>query len=105
MSIQVTDYRSKVSFNPEKASKVILSEGGHARTTLWCLLPGQHIHPHVHAGDHIWVVFEGEGMFLSENQPGVPVAAGTILNAPAGVSHGIDNTGSKDLVFVSISAG
>jgi len=105
MAIQACDYHSQICYSNEKANKVILSEGQHARTTLWCLMPGQHIHAHVHAGDHIWVVFEGEGTFLSEGQPGVPVAPGTILSAPAGVSHGIDNTGSTGLVFVSISAG
>lgn len=105
MAIQAFDYRSQVRFTSDKANKVILSEGQHARTTLWCLMPGQHIHAHVHAGDHIWVVFEGEGTFLSDGQPGMPVSPGTILSAPAGVSHGIDNTGSTGLVFASISAG
>lgn len=105
MKIQTFDYHAQVRYNAEKAGKVVLSEGGHARTTLWCLMPGQHIHPHVHAGDHVWVILEGEGTFLSEGQAGVPVSPGTILAAPAGISHGIDNTGATGLVFVSISAG
>ena len=105
MTIQSFDYRDKISYNDEKACKVILTEGAHARTTLWCLKPGQHIHPHVHAGDHVWIVLEGEGLFLSEGQEQLPVYPGTILSAPAGISHGIDNTGSAGLVFASISAG
>ena len=105
MNIESFDYRDKVSYNDEKAGKVILTEGAHARTTLWCLKPGQHIHPHVHAGDHVWVVLEGQGLFLSEGQDNLPVKAGTILSAPAGISHGIENNGSAGLVFASISAG
>lgn len=105
MTIQSFDYRDKICYNDVKASKVILSECQHARTTLWCLKPGQHIHPHVHAGDHVWVILEGEGSFLSDDRDGVPIKAGTVLSAPAGISHGIDNTGSSGLVFVSISAG
>lgn len=105
MTIQSFDYRDKISYNDEKACKVILTEGTHARTTLWCLKPGQHIHPHVHAGDHIWVVLEGEGLFLSDGQEKLPVYPGTILSAPAGISHGINNTGKAGLVFASISAG
>lgn len=105
MTIQSFDYHDKVCYNDEKANKVVLTECAHARTTLWCLKPGQHIHPHVHAGDHVWVVLEGEGVFLSEGQEVLPISPGTILSAPAGISHGVNNTGSAGLVFASISAG
>jgi quercetin dioxygenase-like cupin family protein len=105
MSITACNYRDQVVYNDTKANKVVLSEAVHARTTLWCLKPGQHIHAHVHAGDHVWVVLEGEGSFLSEGQPGLPVRAGSVVIAAAGISHGIDNTGTTGLVFVSVSAG
>lgn len=99
------DYREKISFSQEKASKVALAKTEHSRSTLWCLLPGQRIEPHVHAGDHIWTVYEGEGNFLSAGNPPRPVSAGTILVAPAGESHGVENTGGEGLVFLSVSAG
>ncbi|ALC18142.1 cupin [Desulfuromonas soudanensis] len=98
------DYKEKVAFDKEKAGKVVLAETAHSRTTLWCLLPGQHIHPHVHAGDHIWVVLEGTGDFLSNAAPR-PLEPGAVVVAPAGQPHGIDNSGSEGLVFVSVSAG
>jgi len=101
----IIDYQSKVSFSREKASKVILVETDHSRSTLWCLLPGQKIAPHVHAGDHVWTVYEGEGYYLSEGAEPQPIAPGTILVAPAGVSHGVENNGDKGLVFLSVSAG
>jgi len=105
MTTQSYDYHDKISYSDEKANKVVLAEGIHARTTLWCLKPGQHIHPHVHAGDHVWIVLEGEGLFLSEGQKALPISPGTILSAPTGISHGVENTGATGLVFASISAG
>lgn len=98
------DYKDKVTYSQEKANKVALAETDHSRTTLWCILPGQGIKPHVHAGDHVWVVLEGEGNYLSEGEAR-PIAPGTVLVAPAGEAHGVENTGDHGLVFVSISAG
>jgi quercetin dioxygenase-like cupin family protein len=105
MTIETFEYRDKISYSDEKACKIVLTECAHARTTLWCLKPGQHIHPHVHAGDHVWIVLEGQGLFLSEGLAEQPISPGTILSAPAGISHGVDNNGSEGLVFASISAG
>ena len=101
----ITDYQEKITYSDEKANKVVLEETEYSRSTLWCLLPGQRIAPHIHAGDHVWSVFEGEGNYLSEGLDPQPIAPGTILVAPAGDSHGVENTGKKGLVFLSISAG
>lgn len=98
------DYTDKVAYSQEKANKIALAETEHSRTTLWCLLPGQHIHPHVHAGDHIWVVLEGKGNFLSDDAPR-ELTPGDVLVAPAGEAHGIENTGQEGMVFISVSAG
>jgi len=99
------DYREKIAYSTEKASKVSLYETEHSRSTLWCLMPSQGITPHIHHGDHIWAVLEGEGNYLSEGKPPRPIRAGTLLVAPAGESHGVENTGETGLVFLSVSAG
>jgi len=104
MDTALCDYKDKIVYSKEKAAKVVLAETDLSRTTLWCLMPGQHIHPHEHAGDHIWVVLEGVGNFLSDTAP-VRVIPGTVLVAPAGKPHGIENNGDEGLVFVSVSAG
>jgi quercetin dioxygenase-like cupin family protein len=103
--MEYANYQDKIAYSQEKASKVALGETAHGRMTLWCLLPGQGIKPHIHAGDHYWVVLEGGGNYLAEGREPVSVAPGTVLVAPSGESHGIENTGSEGLVFVSISAG
>lgn len=98
------DYQDQIAYSQEKANKVQLASTPQSRTTLWCLLPGQHIHPHEHAGDHIWVILEGAGTFLGAGGPRA-VAPGTVLVAPEGQPHGIENAGDTGLVFVSVSAG
>lgn len=103
MQTEFWDYKEKVTFDKEKPGKALLKETPDSRTTLWCLLPGQHIHPHEHEGDHIWIVLEGSGTFLGDGGPKA-VAPGTILVAPQGQAHGIDNNGKEGLVFVSVSA-
>jgi len=104
MNLIHIDYKDKIAYSEEKANKIALGEGAHSRTTLWCLKPGQHIHAHVHAGDHIWIVLEGKGRYLCDGEP-LPIAPGRVLIIPAGLSHGVENSGSEGLVFASISAG
>ncbi|NOY13431.1 MAG: cupin domain-containing protein [Deltaproteobacteria bacterium] len=105
MAGEFWNYQEQIAYNQEKANKVQLSTTEYSRATLWCLLPGQHIHPHIHAGDHIWMVLEGVGEFLQEGQAPVAIKPGTVLLAPAGDSHGVSNTGKVGLVFLSVSAG
>ena len=105
MATQFWNYQENIAYSQEKANKVQLCATDHSRSTLWCLLPGQYIHPHVHAGDHIWMVLEGQGEFLQEGKAAVAIQPGTVLLAPAGDSHGVNNTGSDGLVFLSVSAG
>jgi len=104
MDIFSCDYQDQIAYSEEKANKVTLAELPHSRTTLWCLLPGQGIHPHEHAGDHVWAVLEGTGRFLSDGEP-LPITPGSVVAVPAGKPHGVENDGEQGLVFLSISAG
>ena len=100
----IVDYKTKVAYSDEKANKVAISETALSRTTLWCLQPGQQIKPHVHKGDHIWIVLEGTGRLLGvEGEP--ELAPGITATLPSGDPHGVENTGTVGLVFLSISAG
>jgi len=98
------DYREHIAYSEQKANKVVLAELAHSRTTLWCLQPGQRIEPHIHAGDHVWVVLEGNGEYLGASSRR-SLAPGSVLAVPAGEAHGVANTGEVGLVFLSISAG
>ena len=100
--MEIHGIEDAVVFTAEKANKLSLAEGEHCRVTLWCLEPGQEIHPHAHAGDHVWVVHTGSGWFLSGGDAH-PVAVGSVVFAPAGEIHGM--RAESRLTFVSVSAG
>jgi quercetin dioxygenase-like cupin family protein len=66
--------------------------------------PGQEHALHAHEGmDKVYHVLRGEGVFLLEGRE-LPMQAGVLLVAPAGVPHGIRNTGSARLVVLAVLA-
>ena len=66
--------------------------------------PGQEHALHAHAGmDKIYLVIEGQGLFLLEGDE-VPMHAGVLLVAPEGAPHGIRNTGTERLLVLFILA-
>lgn len=100
--MKVCKYKDEAVFSAEKAAGKVFALGKHSRTTLWGLEAGQEIHPHAHDGDHLWVVVEGKGFFLTDTER-VPVEVGSVVFAPEGESHGM--AAETKLVFVSVSAG
>jgi mannose-6-phosphate isomerase-like protein (cupin superfamily) len=86
------------------------SEGRHFKDTLFrsdrlllgvnCLEPGQSQEVHVHTDqDKAYLVEEGTGVFTvgAERHE---VGRGGVIWAPAGVAHGVANTGTERLVLV-----
>lgn len=66
--------------------------------------PGQAHALHAHAGmDKVYQVIEGEGLFLLEGRE-LPMQAGDLLVAPAGVPHGVRNSGTARLLVLAILA-
>lgn len=66
--------------------------------------PGQEHALHAHQGmDKIYQVLTGRGRFLLEGEE-IPMEAGVMLVAPAGVPHGIRNTGAERLVVLAVLA-
>lgn len=92
------------SFNPTKMGKATLFESERILVGLNCFEPGQEHALHAHAGmDKVYQVLEGEGLFLLEERE-VSMAPGVMLVAPAGVPHGIRNSGRARLVVLAILA-
>ncbi len=100
--MELIDYRSHVAFDETERVKSTLVQGEHCRGTLFCLEIGQSIKPHIHAGDHLWIIQEGSGLYLNDEGEH-PVSQGSIVFAPEGEPHGIRAT--SRLVFISVSAG
>jgi mannose-6-phosphate isomerase-like protein (cupin superfamily) len=93
-------YLDHIGSSPAKPFKSTMFRGDRMMLGLNCLHPGQEQAVHVHDDqDKFYFVVEGTGSFVvgeerSSAGPGVAVWA------PAGVSHGVVNTGSARLVLL-----
>ncbi len=97
---QVVDYRKLVGSNPEKMYKSTLFESSRLLLGLNCLEPGQSDRAHTHPDqDKFYFVLEGEGEFQI-GEESVKAGQGMTVLAPAGVTHGVNNTGSQRLVIL-----
>ena len=94
------DYRQYLGSRPDKHYKTTLFQADRQMVGLNCLEPGQVQPAHVHAeADKFYFVIEGEGYFVvgtDERQCG----PGTIVWAPAGVLHSVENRGADRLTLL-----
>ena len=91
-------------FRPDKMGKSTLFESGRLLVGLNAFEPGQAHALHTHEGvDKVYQVLRGRGCFLLEGTE-LPMEAGSLLVAPAGVPHGIRNSGTERLVVLAILA-
>jgi len=90
-------WREHTGSNPEKFYKTTLFPGEHLMVGLNCLEPGQTQSAHAHEGaDKFYLVLAGTGIFTvgaEERQ----AEAGTVVTAPAGIKHGVTNSGNERL--------
>lgn len=91
---------------PEKFYKTTLWQGEHLMVGLNCLEPGQVQAVHAHAGaDKFYFVLQGRGLFTVGDEQRA-VDSNMLVVAPAGVPHGVENTGNERLsLFVAIAPG
>ena len=81
----------------EKFYKTTLWSGEHVMVGLNCLEPSQVQKVHAHDGaDKFYFVLSGGGKFTIGDEEKT-VKSGTIVIAPAGVAHGVTNTGDERL--------
>lgn len=91
-------------FNPEKMGKATLFESERMLVGLNSFEAGQEHKLHAHEGmDKVYQVLQGQGVFLLEGSE-LAMEPGVMLVAPAGVPHGIRNTGDGRLVVLAILA-
>jgi quercetin dioxygenase-like cupin family protein len=87
-----------------KMGKTTLFESAHVLVGLNAFEPGQEHALHAHAGqDKVYLVARGSGLFLLDGRE-LPMVAGDLLVAPAGVPHGVRNTGGERLLVVAVLA-
>ena len=98
------DWRQRTGVNAEKFYKTTLWQGEHVMVGLNCLEPNQTQPVHAHQGaDKIYFVLEGRGRFTIGDEER-EADAGTLVLAPAGVPHGVTNTGAERLSLLVVIA-
>ena len=91
-------------YDPARMGKSTLFQSERLLVGLNAFEPGQEHRMHAHAGmDKVYHVLAGSGVFLLEDGE-QPARAGTLLVAPAEVSHGIRNSGTERLLVLTILA-
>jgi mannose-6-phosphate isomerase-like protein (cupin superfamily) len=96
----IDDYRDKVRFDEGKMQKITLFESHRMFADLYCLLPGQEQRAHTHQeNDKVYVVLEGEGVFLVGTLE-QRIGTGGCCIAPAGEPHGVRNDSDAGLVLL-----
>jgi len=96
----VTHYERHAGSNPDKQYKATLFESGRLMLGLNCLEPGQAQLAHMHeAQDKFYYVVEGEAEF-EVGEAKQTAGPGSVVWAPAGVGHGVENRGTARLVLL-----
>ena len=91
-------------YDPNKMGKATIFRSDRMLVGLNAFEPGQEHKLHSHAGmDKVYHVLSGSGLFLLEGRE-IAMEAGVMLIAPAGVPHGIRNTGTERMLVLAILA-
>jgi quercetin dioxygenase-like cupin family protein len=70
---------------------------------LWRVSPGEWIYPHTHPySDDIWYIVQGAGEYYITSKEKKTVKAGDIALASPKDVHGIFNSGSEDIIILSV---
>lgn len=93
------DLHSRTGRSEPKHYKTTLFQGTHLMLGMNCLESGQVQRIHAHARqDKFYFVVEGEGTFTVGERAQV-AGPGTVVIAPVGMEHGVENTGDSRLTL------
>jgi len=100
------DWREHAGAQALKFYKRTLWQGEHVQVGLNCLEPGQQQRAHAHEGaDKFYFVLEGRARFIVGDEER-EAEAGALVIAPAGIEHGVTNTGDTRLsLLIAIAPG
>lgn len=105
MSGYFTTVAGRVAFGPDKYAKADLARGEHLMAGLNCFEAGQQQAVHAHEGaDKFYFVLQGKARMRVGAEAEV-AEAGTLVWAPAGVPHGVEEALERTVLLVGISRG
>ena len=91
-----------IRFDAVRATKVDLARGASLFAGLNCFEPGQGQHIHAHSGaDKFYLVLSGKARMTVGDET-LTAEAGTLVWAPAGVPHGVDEAIEQTVMLVSM---
>jgi quercetin dioxygenase-like cupin family protein len=84
--------------------RTVVTQTPEATVVAWHLEPVQQIAAHFHpSGQDTWTILSGEGRYqLSQDGSTRAIRASDVALAPVGAVHGVLNTGTEPLRFVSV---
>jgi quercetin dioxygenase-like cupin family protein len=103
MKSLILDVEKLKKFSDEKRHLETIWADDEAKINLICMKPGQEINTHTHHGNHIWVVIEGTGEFLSAGKEPQAIDTGKIVIVAPLEEHGIRNAAKENLVIASLT--
>lgn len=72
---------------------------------LWRITPGDWIYPHTHPHtDDIWYIVQGQGEYYTTASDNRTIGPGDLALASPEEVHGIFNSGSEDMIILSVLA-
>ncbi|PFG11435.1 MULTISPECIES: cupin domain-containing protein [unclassified Marinobacter] len=82
----------------------VITESVEAAIVAWYVKPGQRVSAHLHPeGQDTWTILSGHGQYqLDAAGSSKQITAGDVVVAHKGEVHGVLNTGSEPLVFISV---
>ncbi len=106
--LRLTVAGAKILTRPGKRSAQIVStqNAPHARSTITRVVmqPGAVSPRHHHRGaEQTWLVEQGRALLLTADGKSMPLAAGDVVITPPGETHGIENTGDADLIYLTVT--
>jgi quercetin dioxygenase-like cupin family protein len=98
------DYRDFVGTNAERFFKATIFQSPRMLAGIDCLEPGQGQDEHRHAGrDKVYFVLKGVGYFQIGTEERI-CGPGSVVWAPADVTHGVVNEGQERLEMFIVMA-
>ena len=102
---RIYDMDSVKQEDKESAKKTPFYQTESTGGSVWVIKPGQTLQKHRHHNsDDIWIILQGEGIFYPEPDKEIPFKKGQVIVSPKGACHGARNTGTEDIIFVSVVA-
>lgn len=94
---------ARASFDPGKVAKANLMRGKTLFVGLNCFEPGQSQRIHSHAdADKFYLILSGKAR-LSVGSETAVAAAGTLVWAPAGVPHGVEEALERTVMLIAMA--